>query len=880
MSNSPESVVQPKSSSNRLVALLLSIALFLLTLIWTTPLAIEWAIVDWLKKRGVTDAAIEDIELNPFTGEFSLSQLSVGQREGERFVVERLYLKLDYLPLFEHRVEVRSIQLKGVDLDLIMEANNQLTLGGLALPKSEAESATPVAESTADSPAWHFGLDRLMVDDIRLRTHLPKYQGNIQLNHLKVEQVASWLQHQVTSVEIDMLVDGAKVAITSKVAPFKPDPEWRGDVVIEAINFENYAELVKLAGIDELTGKLSADLYLDGKWQANEQLLLTFDGDLNLSKLQLKHSDIRLQQSSLVWRGNGVVHYPQLTPDKSLLALQSRLSLASLSLELPEKKIAFEQKNLQWEGKLQYQEDRQAVADGLRLEGGLVVESLTVIDQQADLKLASLERADLSGLVIDGLQSIQADQLSLKQLTALGDRQPSDEKEPQQLFAADDLVIEGIDFQQLNHLSLNQVDLHGMAVALIRNKKGEIKWLPTPTDTETAKNEVEGEEGEEVELQAEAEPLAEEALQNEQKLVLILNKFSITEDSSIQFQDASVEPAYEIALTPFQLIVEQLDMTKPDQATTLMVKAKIDKYSSLDINGTFNPFQQPLSTALKAQLNGVDLTSLSPYMVGSIGYDFRRGRLDSESTINIDHGKLDISNELQIAKLTIIEADPETAANFSKTLVMPLDAALGILRDSDDNIAFNLPVTGDISAPEFSLSGVVNLALTNALKSAAMSYVTNALQPLGTVLMVYDLLEKVTQVRFQPLEYNPGSSELEGDGSAYANKVATLLVDRQTLKLTLCGVSNSEDQQVVKTRLITESRLRAAEKGKKMTLDDAAKKLDKKAVKVALLEIAENRSRALKNHLMERGVAETRLFTCRPMIDLEEGAKARVELAL
>ncbi len=875
MSNSPESV-RPKSS-NRLVTLLLSIALLLLTLIWTTPLAIEWAIVDWLKKRGVTDAAIEDIELNPFTGEFSLSQLSVGQREGERFVVERLYLKLDYLPLFEHRVEVRSIQIMGVDLDLIMEANNQLTLGSLALPENEVESATPVAESTADSPAWHFGLDRLIVDDIRLRTHLPKYQGNIQLNHLKIEQVASWLQHQVTSVEIDMLVDGAKVAITSKVALFKADPEWRGDVVIEAINFENYAELVKLAGIDELTGKLSADLYLDGKWQANEQLLLTFDGDLNLSKLQLKHSDIRLQQSSLVWRGKGVVHYPQLTPDESLLALQSKLSLAGLSLELPEKKFAFEQKSLQWDGKLQYQEDKEAVADGLRLEGGLVVESLTVIDQQSDLKLASLKRADLSGLVIDGLQSIHADKLSLKQLTGLGNRQPSDEKELQQLFAADDLVIEGIDFQQLNHLSLNQVDLHGMAVALIRNKEGEIKWLPAPTDTETAENEVVDEE---VELQTEAEPPAEERLQNEQKFVLKLNKLSIAEDSSIQFQDASVEPAYEIALTPFQLIVEQLDMTKPDQATTLMVKAKIDKYSSLDINGTFNPFQQPLSTALKAQLNGVDLTSLSPYMVGSIGYDFRRGRLDSESTINIDHGKLDISNELQIAKLTIIEADPETAANFSKTLVMPLDAALGILRDSDDNIAFNLPVTGDISAPEFSLSGVVNLALTNALKSAAMSYVTNALQPLGTVLMVYDLLEKVTQVRFQPLEYNPGSSVLEGDGSAYANKVATLLVDRQTLKLTLCGVSNSEDQQVVKTRLITESRLRAAEKGKKMTLDDAAKKLDKKAVKVALLEIAENRSTGLKSRLMERGVAETRLFTCRPMIDLEEGAKARVELAL
>lgn len=863
MSNSSENV-QSKSGNNRFVTIPLFVVLFILIVVGITPLAIEWAAVDWLKKRGATDAALEDVELNPFTGEFSLSQLSVSQRDGQRFVVARLYLKVDYLPLFERRIEVRSIQLSGVDLDLIIDADDRLTLGGLLLPQGEAEPASAAAESTTNSPAWHFGLDQLMVDDIRLRTYLPKYQGNIQINRLQVEQVASWLQHQQTSVELDMLVDGAKVAITSKVTPFKSDPEWRGDVVIEAINFENYAELIKLAGIDELTGQLSANLNIDGKWQANEQLLLSFDGDLNLSKLQLKHRYVRLQQSSLVWRGKGAVHYPPL-PEEPLLELQSKLSLAGLSLELPEQKLAFEQKYLEWDGRLHYQEDKQAVADGLRLEGVLLVESLTVIDQQAELKLASLQKANLSGLVIDGLEEIQVEKLSLKQLTGLGNRQQSDEKAPQQLFAADDLTVDGISLQQLNHLSLNQVALHGMKVVLIRNKKGEIKWLPAPIDTESADVEVKQQ--------------VETKLQKEPKFVLKLDKFSI-EDSSIQFQDESVEPAYEITLTPFQLLVEQLDMAQPDQTTKLMVNAKIDKYSSLDINGTLNPFQQPLSTALEAHLKGIDLTSLSPYMVGTIGYDFRRGRLDSESTINIDHGKLSISNELQIAKLTIIEADPETAANFSKTLVMPLDAALGILRDSDDNIAFNLPVTGDISAPEFSLNGVVNLALTNALKSAAMSYVTNALQPLGTVIMVYDLLEKVTQVRFQPLEYSPGSSELEGDGSKYADKVATLLVDRQALKLTLCGVSNSDDQQVVKAGLIAESLARSVNKGKKITQDDAAKKLDKKVVKAALLEIADNRSTGLKSYLMEKGVAETRLFTCRPMIDLEKGAKARVELAL
>jgi hypothetical protein len=853
--------VESTTRNYRLIKSLLFILLLISILVSVTPLAIEWAAVDWLKKNGVADADMEDIELNLFTGEASLSQLSVGQSEGGRFTVEKLYLQLDYLPLFERRIEVKTVQLNGMELDLKIDEDDQITLGALTLPKSEAEPAAAESEPKNRSPEWHFGLDQLLVNKIQLHTNLPSHQGNIKLNHLQIEQVASWLQDQYSTIEIDMLVDGAKVAIKTKVTPFKREPEWQGDLRIERVNFENYAALIKLAGIEEMAGQLTADLHLEGKWLAEQRLSLLFDGDLDLINLKLNLPELQLQQSAIKWQGKGEVHYPAST-DQPLITLQSKLSLDELSLELPQQKLLLNQQSLRWDGELNYQEDREVVADGLRINGDLALESLVVVDQRAELKLASLQQANLNGFTMDGLQQIHAEQLVLKTLVGLGNQKLTDKSEPQQLFAADDVTVAGIAFQQLNNLTLNQVDLHGMKVALLRNREGRLKWLTS-------------EENRSSEVPSEASPS-----ESEPQFSFKLNQLTIAEDSSIQFQDKAVEPVYETLASPFELTVEGLDMGQPDQATTLMVKAKLDQYSSLDINGTLHPFQQPLSTDLKAQLQGIDLTSLSPYVVGTIGYDFRRGRLDSESSIKIDHGKLDINNELQIAKLTIIEADPETAAEFSESLVMPLDSALGILRDSDDNIAFNLPITGDLSAPEFSLSGVVNLALTNALKSAAMSYITNALQPLGAVLIVYDLLEKATQVRFKPFEYTPGSSELGDTNSEYADKVATLLQDRQALKLTLCGVSNGDDQALIRSRVIAESQALAAKKGKKITLDEATKRLDGKVVKGVLLEIAEKRSNGLKSYLMDKGVAETRLFTCRPMIDLEEEAKARVELTL
>ncbi len=851
------------SALKRLVKIPLFILLFMFALIWSAPLFIEWAVVDWLKKKGVTDAAIDDIELNLFTGEFSLSQLSVGQQEAKRFTFDHLYLQLDYLPLFKHRIELKSVQISGVDLDLKFD-DGHLTLGALQLLESKVKPATSVTKVN-DDPVWHFGLDQLQVENLQLRTHLPTYQGDIQLNRLKIERLASWLQDQYASIELDMVVDGAKMTVNSKVAPFKPEPALEGRVTIEAINFERYAKLAKLVGIDAIVGELDAELYLEGKWLAGEQLSLLFEGDLNVSKLLLEHHSLQLHQSSLAWHGKGMLRYP--AADASLLKLQNRVSLTGFSLTLPQQKLTLQHESLKWEGSLRYQKDSEKVADGLQLDGDLSVARLTVIDQHTELKLLALQQAYLSGLVIKGLQNIRANRLAFKQLTGLGNRVPSGENEPQQLFAADDLTISEITLQQLNRLTLNQVNLQGMKVVVIRNPTGELKWLSTPAVDKRA-----GVTGD-VNLET-------TKLDTEANFSLKLNRLNIADESSIQFQDESVEPAYKVALTAFQLEMAPLDMLQPDQATNLMVKATIDKYSSLEIEGNLHPFQRPLSTALKADLKGVNLPTLSPYMIGAIGYDFRRGRLDSKSSINIERGKLDINNELHIAKLTIIEADPETAADFSKTLVMPLDAALGILRDSDDNIAFNLPITGDLSAPEFSMSGVVNLALTNALKSAAMSYVTNLLQPLGTVLIVYDLLDKATKVRFQPLEYSPGSSDLEGKNRAYAEKVATLLLDRPALNLTLCGVVNGKDKRAIQTRLIADSRERAAEKGKKISQDAALKELDKEILKSALLEMAVKRSRGLKAYLIERGVKEERLFTCRPMIDLEEGAKARVELTL
>ena len=75
-----------------------------------------------------------------------------------------------------------------------------------------------------------------------------------------------------------------------------------------------------------------------------------------------------------------------------------------------------------------------------------------------------------------------------------------------------------------------------------------------------------------------------------------------------------------------------------------------------------------------------------------------------------------------------------------------------------------------------------------------MTYAKNALQPLGTIMLVASVAGKAARPRFEPLTFAAGFTEITPESAEYLNKIAELLEERPGLSLTFCGVSTLDDR--------------------------------------------------------------------------------------
>ncbi len=401
------------------------------------------------------------------------------------------------------------------------------------------------------------------------------------------------------------------------------------------------------------------------------------------------------------------------------------------------------------------------------------------------------------------------------------------------------IAINNIDVQYPTSVSIGEIIISDLDAALLKDSEGNLLTKAKPADTEptTASNNT--------------------PPQKEQSPSLIFNieSLSIEGNSALAFSDASVSPQFNIKLQPLSLSLGRINSANPTAETPLSLSAGINEIGATKLTGHLSPLADKLTVNLNNRLTELELPMLSPYTEQAIGYQLRQGRLSAKTALEINGDQLQVTNKLTLTKLSVKESDPEKAQGLIEQLEMPLDSALDLLRDGDDNIVFDLPINGSLNDPHFELGGVMKLAIGKGMKMAAMKYLTNALQPLGTLLLVKDIVGIIAKPRFKPLNFEAGKSELNSDSIAYLDKLAELLIDRPKLTISLCGIANQDDQTIFSS------------------IEQQAEKIDSAPVtaKEQLHALATARADNARTHLNQQGIGSNQLFACNPEINPENG---------
>jgi hypothetical protein len=222
----------------------------------------------------------------------------------------------------------------------------------------------------------------------------------------------------------------------------------------------------------------------------------------------------------------------------------------------------------------------------------------------------------------------------------------------------------------------------------------------------------------------------------------------------------------------------------------------------------------------------------------------------------VDAGKLNVTNTITLNNIKLTPDEKEKIDKLSKQLTMPLDTALSILRDNDNNVTLSIPVTGDIGHPDFDLNDIIYQAMGEALKMGSVSMLKNILQPYGTAVIIAQWAYKggkyATKIRIDPIEFDIGSPEMSEESKDYLAIIEKVLAEKEALRLTICGIAIPEDLP----------------------------ELDHKENIEAFHSFADQRAHMLRDHFIELGVSPERIFLCNPEIDINEDAFPRAEMSL
>ncbi|NPT53318.1 DUF748 domain-containing protein [Paraburkholderia elongata] len=244
----------------------------------------------------------------------------------------------------------------------------------------------------------------------------------------------------------------------------------------------------------------------------------------------------------------------------------------------------------------------------------------------------------------------------------------------------------------------------------------------------------------------------------------------VLQQGRVTYTDNFIKPNYTANLVGIQGTVGAFG-TQTTTPAPVDIAAKLAANGPLSIRGTVNPLIAKPALDLTASAHDIELTNLTPYSAKYAGYPITKGKLNVDLHYQLDNDQLNANNHIFIDQLTFgdhVENDTATK--------LPVRLAISLLKNSRGEIDVNLPVSGSLSNPEFSIGGLIWHAVLNLLQKAVtapFSLIANAFGGSGEELGY--------------VEFEPGSAKLSDTADKKLDTIVKALADKSSIRIDLIG---------------------------------------------------------------------------------------------
>ena len=263
------------------------------------------------------------------------------------------------------------------------------------------------------------------------------------------------------------------------------------------------------------------------------------------------------------------------------------------------------------------------------------------------------------------------------------------------------------------------------------------------------------------------------------------------QEGRIDFSDKSANPEFSAKLSEIGGRVSGLSSEETSLAE-MDLRAKLNDYAPLEIIGKINPLKQDLYVDLKVRFKDMDLSPVTPYSGKYAGYTIQKGKLSFDLKYLIDKKKLDSQNVIFLDQFTF--GDKVESPHATK---LPVKLAIALLKDRKGEIKLDIPVSGSLDDPKFSVWGIILKIIINLIAKAATS-------PFALLGAVFGGGEELSY-----LEFDYGIFTIAETNMKKIDTMVKALSDRPALKLDIEGHVDLEKDREELKQLFFQRKLKA-----------------------------------------------------------------------
>jgi uncharacterized protein involved in outer membrane biogenesis len=267
----------------------------------------------------------------------------------------------------------------------------------------------------------------------------------------------------------------------------------------------------------------------------------------------------------------------------------------------------------------------------------------------------------------------------------------------------------------------------------------------------------------------------------------------VVEEGFARFIDRTADQPYTEELSRLAINIKGLS-NAPGKKGKLTLQSVIGATGAFELHGDIAPLGDTLWLDLDGELRDFAIPRVNPYTNALLSWIAKDGRLATKIHFGLDGDKLDVKSEIVVGRLDLVQASGDDKAKDK--LGLPLGLIVALMKDAGE-IRVNVPVSGSLSSPQFSLSD----AIWTAVKNMIVNILAAPFRAIGRLFTSSD--DKITGFAIDPVRFEPGSATISDTMDEQIKKLSDFLRNSPYVRLSLSSVLGESDFNALKTQEMT-----------------------------------------------------------------------------